>query len=70
MVNPIMSYNSPTDSTRRPLNPPIDDQVLVPFGKAYGGFFSNMLKLKNANQAFINNDNYMYFALVGDPPEE
>ena len=64
IVNPIMSYGSATDSSLRPLRSPIDDQTLPMFGKCYGGFFSNMLKQQNADKAFLNIDNYMYFALV------
>ena len=64
IVNPIMSYSSATDSTLRPLNPTIDDQRLPGYGKCYGGFLANTLKQTDADRAFLNIDNYMYFALV------
>jgi len=59
-----MSFSGAVNTTPDPLNPTIDDQELDGYGKCYGGANAHRLKRTDANRAFLNIDNYMYFALV------
>lgn len=62
-----MWFNGPTGANPQ-TNLVIDDQrqnfLLGITEKSYGAYLSAQLKQHNAELALINNDNYMYFALV------
>ena len=66
LTNIIMSFNSPSDATIRAAI--IDDQLqsglLGMPERSYGSYLSSQLKQSNPPLAALNNDNFMYFALV------